>query len=96
MSEFDQQLTILRNQIDDIDEKILALLNLRAQHSRAVGDLKRQHGNTELITDSQREESVLTKLKAINQGPLTNTQVTDLYQMMFCQSRAIQLRQFDE
>jgi chorismate mutase / prephenate dehydratase len=57
----------IRKKIDALDRRILALLNDRARASREIGKLKEGHG----IYAPHREKEVLSRLKALNKGPLT-------------------------
>ncbi len=60
----------LRKQIDTIDEKLVELVNQRAQVAAEIGKLK-QAGH-EPIYVPHREKAVLDKIAALNQGPLPN------------------------
>jgi len=65
----------IRKAIDALDAKILALLNDRAKASSAIGKLKEGQG----IYAPHREKEVLTRLKALNKGPLTNEAIDAIY-----------------
>ena len=65
----------IRKTIDAVDKKILELLNERARASREIGRLKEGHG----IYAPHREKEVLTRLKALNKGPLTPEAIDAIY-----------------
>lgn len=66
-----------RKQIDRIDEKILALLNRRAQISLKIRSAKQNSGVA--LYDSKREEEVVDNLCKKNSGPLYDEDVRDLF-----------------
>ena len=65
----------IRKAIDSLDAKILSLLNDRAKSSREIGKLKEGQG----IYAPHREKEVLTRLKTLNKGPLTNEAIDAIY-----------------
>ncbi|MHB1676510.1 MAG: prephenate dehydratase [Sulfuriferula sp.] len=69
-----EDLQQLRAHIDAIDEQVLALINLRAQHAQAVGRLK--NGT---IYRPEREAQVLRRIKELNTGPLAGETVARLF-----------------
>ena len=50
---------LLRRAIDEIDEKILELINQRLSLAKQVGDFKKQSGIQ--ITDSDREKKIMNR-----------------------------------
>ncbi|MEE9524531.1 MAG: chorismate mutase, partial [Thermodesulfovibrionales bacterium] len=60
----------LRTMIDDIDEKILDLLNKRAEVVLDVAELKRDEGKVFYAPD--RERRILERLTTLNKGPFSN------------------------
>lgn len=63
----DNELKNLRDQIDDIDSKILSLINQRLEIGKKVGRIKKETGSR--IMDRARERDVIEKLSKMNQGP---------------------------
>ena len=66
-----------RNQIDEIDKELVALLNKRAGHSLVIRGLK-PAANAGLF-DAKREEEILTKICSYNEGPLYNEYLREIY-----------------
>ena len=66
-----------RAEIDELDRKIVALLNERALHSLQIRDLKA--GLNMGLYDPRREEEILAKIAAVNQGPLYDEHLRDIY-----------------
>ncbi len=66
-----------RQQIDALDVQIVALLNERAGHSLAIRALK--PGAKMGLYDPRREEEILEKLRAVNDGPMYNDDLDEIY-----------------
>ena len=71
----DEQLLPHRNAIDSIDAEILRLLNERAGHAHAIGELK----GTGAVYRPEREVAVLRRIQDLNHGPLPDESVTRLF-----------------
>ncbi len=67
----------IRKKIDALDKKILALLNERANASHQIGKLKEKGGQG--IYAPHREKEILSRLKSLNRGPLTNEAIDAIY-----------------
>lgn len=74
----EERLRDLREKIDALDEKIQALITRRAQHAQAVGDVKRENGDTQFYRP-EREAEVLQRVLERNKGPLSNEAITYLF-----------------
>ena len=66
-----------RAQIDEIDAKIVELLNERAMHSLQIRDLK--PGARMGLYDPRREEEILQKISKLNNGPLYGEHLREIY-----------------
>lgn len=66
-----------RNQIDEIDKQLVALLNERTLHSLQIRDLK--PGANMGLYDPRREEEILQKIGSYNDGPLYGEHLRDIY-----------------
>jgi chorismate mutase len=67
----------LRSEIDDIDCRIVGLLNERAKLSLAIRGLKPQAQMA--LYDPKREEEIFAKLAACNEGPLFGDNLREIY-----------------
>ena len=72
-----QQIQQHRDQIDELDQKIVALLNERAGHSLAIRALK--PGANMGLFDPKREEEIFKKVEGFNEGPLYNDYLREIY-----------------
>lgn len=82
----DEKLLPHREAIDAIDLQILNLLNERAGHARAIGELK----GTGVVYRPEREAQVLTRIKALNQGPLPDEAVARLFREVMSECLAVE------
>src|ERR1700756_1297920 len=77
-----------RKKIDEIDRKLVELLNQRAQAAHEIGRLKR---NTTLpIYEPDRERIVFDNVKEINRGPLPGRDLAQIYERIMDVMRNIQ------
>ena len=81
-------LTELREQIDDVDSRLLELLNRRAGLSLAVGQAKKQVSGK--VFDPAREARLLERLAQLNKGPLKTEHVTAIWRAVLSASRSLQ------
>jgi len=83
-----QNLDPLRQQIDEINLKILKLLNERTKIVELIGNEKQNLGLK--VHDPIREQQVIQKLGEVNQGPMTEEMVSQIFQTIFKVSVQIQ------
>lgn len=77
-----------RKKIDEVDEQIVRLINQRAEAAHAIGALKQK---SELpVYEPQRENDVFEHVRRSNQGPLSNTEIVDIYERIIDVMRALQ------
>lgn len=77
-----------RKKIDAIDPQLVRLLNERATAAIAIGRIKR---NTDLpIREHNREREVLRNISRANEGPLTNTDLHQIFERIMDIMRNIQ------
>ena len=66
----DNRIGELRNAIDDIDDRLLDLINDRLKLAAEIGSLKQVAGSP--TKDREREKQIIRRLKALNSGPIDN------------------------
>ncbi len=81
---------VLRQTIDEIDEKILDLINQRLSLAKQIGDFKKQGGLQ--IKDSGREKEILSRLLEKNNGPMGADGLRNIFEAIIAEGRNIQLR----
>lgn len=77
-----------RQRIDEIDRKLVELLNERARIVVEIGDQKRAHALPIYAPD--REAQVLAKVLALNEGPLQARSVEAIYRELMSASFALE------
>ena len=77
-----------RRRIDELDRRLVELLNQRAQCAVEIGRLKR---NTNLpVYEPDREKRILENVCSANKGPLPDTDLKQVYERIIDVMRAIQ------
>ena len=80
-----------REQINQVDRRILGLLNERAGHVLRLAPLKRQGGIP--IHEPSREVQVLENITKENQGPLSDEAVCRIFEAVMSEMKAVQAEQ---
>ena len=75
-----------RDAIDAIDAQMLDLLNQRAGHARAIGEIK----GGGVVYRPEREAQVLRRIKDLNQGPLSGESVARLFREVMSECLALE------
>ena len=81
-----------RGRIDDIDLKLLQLMNERARSANVIGHIKKQLGLP--IYAPQREQEVIRNVIAANDGPLSGEAVRRLYERLIDETRALERQKY--
>jgi chorismate mutase len=77
-----------RKNIDELDRKLVALLNERAAAAVEIGRLKR---NTSLpVYEPDRERAVIDHVRRISTGPLSERDLAQIYERIMDVMRSIQ------
>lgn len=77
-----------RKKIDELDHKLVKLLNERAQAAHEVGKLKRGVGMP--IYEPDREQTVFNNVRQNNTGPLSDDDLMSIYERIMNIMRQIQ------
>jgi len=77
-----------RKKIDELDLRLVELLNQRAQAAQEIGRLKR---NTSMpIYEPDREKTIFENVRKANRGPLPNGELQGVYERIIDVMRNIQ------
>ena len=77
-----------REQIDELDRKLVMLISERARAAQAIGRLKRE---TELpVYEPQRERRIFENVRSHNPGPLPDLEIVHIYERIIDVMRALQ------
>jgi len=88
------ELTELREQIDEIDAKIVELYEKRMEVSRQVAEYKL--GTGKKVFDRQREAEKLSRVKALTHNEWNGRGVQELFEQIMSMSRKLQYRLLSE
>jgi chorismate mutase len=83
-----QKLEEYRVLIDDLDRRIVALLNERTSVVENIGRVKRQAQLP--IYEPRREEQVFANITKVNQGPLAEGALRRIFERVIDEMRTIQ------
>jgi chorismate mutase/prephenate dehydratase len=81
----------LRQRIDAIDRRLVALMNERAELAIAAGRAKVSAGRHG-IRDARREAEVLERVAQANDGPLTEADLRSVWRRVMSATRALEAR----
>lgn len=79
-----------RKKIDEIDRRLVELLNERARCVAEIGRIKRQNGLP--IQEPNREQEVLRHVLEANQGPLEDAALRRVFERIVEEGRSLQRR----
>ncbi|MGD0863450.1 MAG: chorismate mutase [Candidatus Limnocylindrales bacterium] len=75
-----RELETLRSRIDELDVRIVRLLNRRARLGLQAGHVKTLNGRP--VADAEREREVLVRVAMANDGPLPQEVMLALYRQL--------------
>ncbi|HEY4380880.1 MAG TPA: chorismate mutase [Acidobacteriaceae bacterium] len=80
-----------RKKIDELDEQIVQLISKRAEAAKAIGELKKVSSLP--VYEPNREQAVFDHIRAVNPGPLSGTEMQDIYERIIDVMRTLQRRE---
>ena len=83
------ELARLRAEIDELDRRIVRLLNERAELTVEVGHEKAAIGRR-AIRDREREREVLLRVSITNEGPMPQADLLAVYRRLIAAARALE------
>jgi chorismate mutase/prephenate dehydratase len=85
------ELVRIRDRIDELDKRIVELLNERAVLGRQAGRAKSLAGRR-AIRDPEREREVLLRVAMANGGPLTQADLLSIYRRVVAATRTVETK----
>jgi chorismate mutase-like protein len=82
------RLAACREHIDDLDRRLVALLNERTAIVEQIGQAKKEAQMP--IYEPKREEAVCANIAASNQGPLSNEALQRIFERIMDEMRKVQ------
>jgi chorismate mutase len=77
-----------RSRIDEIDRKLVELLNERSQCALEIGKIKRESGQP--LYQPERERQVLDAAERANRGPLSEAAIRRLFERILDEARSVE------
>jgi chorismate mutase len=84
------ELARLRTEIDELDRRIVGLINARNELVRAVGHEKLALGRR-WVRDRDREREVLLRVSIANEGPTPQADILAIYRRLIRSARALEI-----
>jgi len=78
------EIEAIRQKLDLMEDKLIALLNERARYVIEIGKIKSEKGLP--IMDPQREEAILNRIAEKNKGPVSNKFIQDIFKKIMDES----------
>ena len=83
-----------RKKIDELDAKLVELLNERSRCAAEIGKLKQKDGQP--IYSPEREREILEQVQQLNRGPLGNGALKRLFERILDEARVVEKQSFDK
>jgi chorismate mutase-like protein len=87
-------LAACRDRIDDVDRRILALLNERTETVEQIGRIKKDAGLP--IYEPKREDQVYENITLHNRGPLSSDAVKRVFERIIDEMRKVQRERMEQ
>ena len=84
----DSQLAACRERIDDVDRRLVALLNERTIIVEKIGQVKKDAQMA--VYEPKREDAVYENIASANDGPLPNDAVRRIFERIIDEMRKVQ------
>ena len=88
------ELQRLRTEIDELDRRIVALINERSELVRAIGHEKLALGRR-YVRDREREREVLLRVTIANAGPTPQADLLSIFRRLIATARALETAERD-
>ena len=87
-AEADRRIADIRRRMDELDSRLVALLNERARCAGEIGELKQALGLE--VYQPDREIEVLNHVRSRNGGPLDAEAITRLFERIIDEARRLE------
>lgn len=87
--EAQERIDALRARVDEVDREMVRMLNERARLVQELGEFKVERGVA--LFDPKREEEILRKVAEINEGPIYDTSMRDIFELIMHRIRDLEV-----
>ncbi|MGI8911424.1 MAG: chorismate mutase [Rubrobacteraceae bacterium] len=84
-----QRVEELRRRVNEVDGELVRILNERARIVQELGAYKRETGVA--LFDPRREEEILRRVAEINEGPIYDTSMRDIFELIMHRIRDLEV-----
>lgn len=90
----EKEMDLLRQGIDELDQKIVDILNERAKLANKIGDLKKVMKLP--VFSPKREDDVMSNVMGHNKGPLPGNAIRRIFERIIDETRRLEREHMDE
>ncbi len=80
----------LRSRVDEVDRELIRILNERARIVQEIVTMKAEAGKP--LFDPRREEEILQKVAQENEGPIYNTSMREIFELILHRIRDLEVQ----
>lgn len=80
----------LRERVDEVDRELIRALNERARIVQELGTIKAEAGMQ--IFDPKREEEILRRVTEVNDGPIYDSSMRDIFELILHRIRDLEIQ----
>ncbi|MDQ3377711.1 MAG: chorismate mutase [Rubrobacteraceae bacterium] len=80
----------LRDRVDEVDRELIRALNERARIVQEIMAIKSEAGTS--IYDPKREEEILQRVVEMNPGPIYDSSMRDIYELILHRIRDLEIQ----
>jgi 3-deoxy-7-phosphoheptulonate synthase/chorismate mutase len=80
----------LRSRVDEVDRELISTLNERARIVQEIVAIKSEAGKP--LFDPRREEEILRKVAEENQGPIYDTSIREIFEIILHRIRDMEVQ----
>jgi 3-deoxy-7-phosphoheptulonate synthase/chorismate mutase len=80
----------LRSRVDKVDRELIRILNERARIVQEIVSIKAEAGKP--LFDPRREEEILQKVAEQNQGPIYDTSMREIFELILHRIRDLEVQ----
>ena len=80
----------LRSRVDEVDRELIRILNERARIVQEIVAIKAEAGKP--LFDPRREEEILQKVAEQNQGPIYDTSMREIFELILHRIRDLEVQ----
>ncbi|MEW6637904.1 MAG: chorismate mutase [Actinomycetota bacterium] len=93
-AEIQDRVQELRERVDEVDRRLIRDLNERARIVQEIARIKAEAGVP--IFDPRREEEILRRVTELNEGPIYDSSMRDIFELILHRIRDLEIQRGGE